>query len=114
MKLSKEVRTGIIMVGGIAIIFWGINYLKGKDFFSKQKLVYAVYDRVDGLAPSNVVQVNGLKIGLIHTITLLPDHSGKIVVAMHVGNQLKIPRNSSAQIFSVDLLGTKGIRMVMR
>src|SRR6185503_1746966 len=80
--------------------------------FTSQKLVYSVYDRVDGLAASNVVQVNGYKVGLIHSITLLPDHSGRLVVSMHIKNDLKIPRNSTAQIFGTDLLGTKGIQMV--
>ena len=49
MKISKEARIGLIVTVGIAALFWGINYLKGKDFFTSQKLVYAVYDHVDGL-----------------------------------------------------------------
>ena len=112
MKLSKESKTGIIVIAGIALLYWGINYLKGKDFFSSQKLVYAVYERVDGLAPSNPVQVNGMKIGLVKGLTLLPDHSGRILVSMHLRNDVRIPRNSTAQIFGTDLLGSKAIRFV--
>ncbi len=112
MKLSKEARTGLIVVAGIALVFWGINYLKGKDFFTRQKLVYAVYDRVDGLAPSNPVNVNGLKIGMVQKLILLPDHSGRIVVSMHISNDIRIPRNSMAQIYGTDLLGGKAIRFV--
>ena len=112
MKIAKETKIGLIVFAGVAILFWGINYLKGRDFFTSQKLVFAVYDRVDGLAPSNVVQVKGFKIGLVRSINLLPDHSGKLVVAMHIKNSLKIPRNSVAEIFSTDLLGTKGIQFV--
>lgn len=110
MKIGKEVKTGIIIAAGIAVLFWGINYLKGKDFFTSQKIVYAIYPRVDGLAPSNIVTVNGLKIGLIKNVTLLPDHSGNILVSMHINSALLIPRNSVAEIYSTDLLGTKGIR----
>jgi phospholipid/cholesterol/gamma-HCH transport system substrate-binding protein len=113
MKVSKEFRVGIIIIAGIALSFWGINYLKGKDFFTSEKLIYAVYDRVDGLAPSNPVVVNGLKIGKVQKLTLLPDHSGRIVVSMHIGSGLKIPANSTAQIFSADLLGTKSVQLIM-
>lgn len=112
MKLSREVKIGIIVTAGIALMFWGINYLKGKDFFTSQRLVYAVYDRVDGLTASNVVLVNGMKVGLVRNLTLLPDYSGRILVSMHVSNKVNIPRNSVAEIYSMDLLGTKGIRMV--
>ena len=112
MKITRETKLGIIVIAGIVLLFWGINYLKGKDFFTSQKLVYAVYERIDGLAPSNPVQVNGLKIGLVKTLTLLPDHSGRIVVSMHISNDVRIPRNSMAQIFGTDLLGSKAIRFV--
>ncbi len=113
MKLSKEVKVGIIIIVGIALSFWGINYLKGRDFFTNEKLIYAVYDRVDGLAASNPVVVNGLKIGKVQRLLLLPDHSGRIVVSMHISSGLNIPRNSTAQIFSADLLGTKSVQLIM-
>jgi phospholipid/cholesterol/gamma-HCH transport system substrate-binding protein len=112
MKLSKEVKTGAIAFGGIIVLYFGINYLKGKDFFSSEKRVYAVYDRVEGLAPSNLIQINGLKAGFVRDLTLLPDHSGRIVVSMRIQSALKIPRNSVAQIYSTDLLGTKGINLI--
>lgn len=112
MKISKEAKIGIIVVAGIVLSFWGINYLKGKDFFSRQKVVYAVYQRVDGLAPSNSILVNGLKIGSVKSLNLLPDHSGKILVSMQISRDVLIPRNSVAEIFSADLLGGKSIQMI--
>lgn len=112
MKFSKEVKVGIIVTTGIALLFWGINFLKGRDFFTSQKLVFAIYHQVDGLSPSNVVQVNGMKIGLVKNLVLIPDNSGRILVSMHLNNQVNIPRNSVAEIYATDLLGTKGIRIL--
>ena len=113
MKISKEAKIGLIVVSGIAFLFWGINYLKGRDFFTSQKLVFAVYDRVDGLSRSNPVLVNGLKVGTINSLMLSEDHSGKIVVAMHIENKMYIPRNSVAQIYSTDILGTKAVQLLL-
>jgi phospholipid/cholesterol/gamma-HCH transport system substrate-binding protein len=112
MAISKEVKVGAIVLGGIIVLYFGINYLKGKDFFSSEKRVYAIYNRVEGLAPSNLVQVNGLKAGFVRDIKLLPDHSGRIIVSMRIMDDMKIPRNSVAQIFATDLLGTKSIRLI--
>ncbi|MFM9028352.1 MAG: MlaD family protein [Bacteroidota bacterium] len=112
MKLSKEAKIGLIITAGIALLFWGLNFLKGRDFFSSQNKVFAVYDHIDGLAPSNLVQVNGMKVGSVRRVDLLPDFSGRILVTMNIKSNVRIPRNSTAQIFSTDLLGTKGIRFV--
>ena len=113
MKLSKEVKIGLVVTIGIALLFWGVNFLKGKDFFSSEKLVYAVYNQVDGLSASNPVMVNGMKVGLIRNLMLLDDRSGRILVSMHLTNKVHIPVNSTAQIFSVDILGSKGIRIIL-
>ncbi|HQV99460.1 MAG TPA: MlaD family protein, partial [Bacteroidia bacterium] len=110
MKFSREIRTGLIMVVGIAVLFWGVNYLKGNDFFTRQRTVFAVYDQVEGLTSTNPVMVNGMKVGMIHQLTLQPN--GQIIVSMHVTNKVIVPRNSTAEIFSTDLLGSKGIRLV--
>jgi phospholipid/cholesterol/gamma-HCH transport system substrate-binding protein len=113
MKISKEAKIGIIITSGIALLFWGLNFLKGRDFFTSQKIIFAVYDHVDGLSASNPVQVNGMRIGSISKLNLLPDNTGRIVVTMHVSDRVRIPRNSTAQIFSTDLLGAKGIRFLL-
>lgn len=110
MKLSKEVRTGLIVTIGIALLVWGVNYLKGIDFFTRQRSVFAVYSQVEGLTSSNPVVVNGMKVGMIHKLELMPD--GRIIVSMHITNKVIVPRNSKAEIFSTDLLGSKGIRLV--
>src|SRR5690606_31700276 len=70
----------------------------------------AMYERVDGLAASNIVQVNGLKVGSVSSLKLLPDNSGRIIVSMQLDNDINLPKNSTAEIFGTDLLGTKGIR----
>lgn len=112
MKINKEVRIGIIVLSAILLSYWGLNYLKGQDIFTSQKAIYAVYNRVDGLLPSNVVQVNGYKIGFVRTISLMPDHSGRLIISMHIKSELKIPRNSRAEIFSTDFLGTKAVQLI--
>lgn len=110
MKLSKEVKIGLIMTVGIAVLFWGVNYLKGIDFFTRQRQIFAVYNQVEGLTSTNPVMVNGMKVGMIYQLALQPN--GRIIVSMHVTNKVFIPRNSKAEIFSTDLLGSKGIRLV--
>jgi phospholipid/cholesterol/gamma-HCH transport system substrate-binding protein len=113
MKPTKETKIGLIVLVGIALLFWGLNFLKGKDIFTSDNTMFAVYDQVEGLAASNPVLVNGLKIGLIRKLRLMEDGSGRILVALTVTNKVHLPVNSKAEIFSTDILGSKGIRILM-
>ena len=114
MKFSNEIKIGIIVLGGIILLVWGLNYLKGKNFFAKQHLLYAVYSQVDGLVASNPVQMNGLSIGRVSSVNFLPDNSGNIIVSLTIDNtNIKIPRNTVAKIISADLMGSKAIQLIM-
>lgn len=113
LTLSNEARTGIIVVSGIAILIWGINFLKGKDFFTRETRLYAVYEHVDGLIPSNNIYLNGLKIGTVRYLDIIPDNSGRILVTLHINRNVSIPKKSTAQIYNTDLLGAKSIRIIL-
>ncbi|MBI2271374.1 MAG: MCE family protein [Bacteroidetes bacterium] len=111
MTLSKEVKTGIVVVVGLSLFIYGFNFLKGSNLFKNQKTIYAVYTNVDGLLESNNVQLSGLKVGLVKSIKLMPnDRQGRILVTMSVEDNVNIPSDSRARIVSSDLLGTKSIR----
>ncbi len=109
MKISKELKTGILAVAAIGLLIWGFNFLNGKDVFSKERRLYAIYPRVEGLVNSNPIVINGLKIGQVESISFLPDYSGSIIVGMMINTDFPIPKNSTAHIFSADLMGSKSV-----
>lgn len=113
VKLSNEVKTGIVVTIAITAAIWGFNYLKGTDLFTTNKTCYAVYDNIDGLAASNRVIMNGYAVGLVKKIRFAEDRSGKMVVTMQVKNDIFIPDNSVAQIVSSDFFGGKAIEIIM-
>lgn len=115
MKISKEVRIGLVVTIGIAMLIYGFNFLKGKSLFSEQQDFYAVYSHVDGLIEANTVQINGLRVGRVNTIKLHPDFPGKIVVSFSINNNydIQIPDNSIAKIISSDLMGTRAIQILL-
>lgn len=112
MKFSREIKLGFIIALTLFLFIWGINYLKGKDIFSSQMTVFAIYDQVNGLIESNPVSVNGVKIGQVDRITFHPDGSGKILVTLILGRQIEIPNNSIARLVGADLMGTREIEIV--
>ncbi len=110
--LKKEVKIGLVVAAALAMLIYGLNFLKGVNIFKHTKIIYAVYHDVQGVVPSNPVVVNGFHVGQIKDIAIEPNASGKIIVVMQITNSdVKIPRNSIAKIFSADFLGSKAIEI---
>lgn len=113
MKISREVKLGILAAVTLFLFIWGINYLRGKDLFTPQISFYAVYEEVGGLTESNPVRVSGVQIGQVDRITFHPDGSGRVVVESIIeSGKILIPDNSTARMSS-DFLGTTEIEIVL-
>jgi len=112
MKSRVFVRVGILFIATLVILFWGLNYLKGKNIFSSDRSFYALYEKVGGLTRSSPVTVNGFQVGQVRKIELSLSRAGLIEVKFSVSYpSIKIPKGSSARIYSIDLMGTKGISL---
>ena len=68
MKITREVKIGFFAVVCLAVLFWGLNFLKGRNVFSRTNTYYAVFNRVDGLKPTNDIMLSGFKIGSVKSI----------------------------------------------
>ena len=112
-KLTREIKIGVTFIVTIAAFYWGVNFLKGNDVFSNSRIIYAVYPRVNGLMRSNPVTINGLNVGKISKISFSNDTSRYLIVQMSITHDVPIPKNSVAQIYSSDLLGSKAIEILL-
>lgn len=113
MRLTRETKIGIIFVGAILALIWGLQFLKGKNLFSTSDTYYAVYSDIQGLAEANPVQVNGYQVGQVADIHFLSSDNHKLVVKMDIETKFKIPENSTAKIFSSDLMGSKAVKILL-
>lgn len=109
MKISREIKLGILTVLSVFLFIWGLNYLKGKDIFSRQIIFYAIYDDVTSLIESNPVLLSGVTIGQVNRISFIPDGSGRILVENIVSADVPIPDNSVAMLTGVSLTGSREI-----
>jgi phospholipid/cholesterol/gamma-HCH transport system substrate-binding protein len=113
VKISKEVRVGIVTVIAIGFFIYGFNYLKGRDLFSTQRKFYAVYNDIDGLVEANPLMINGYKVGLVGKIKLTQDTTSHIVITLLLDDEVLIPKNSIAKVISSDILGSKAIQLIL-
>ncbi|KAB7530471.1 MCE family protein [Flagellimonas olearia] len=110
MKLSREIKTGIIVLVGILAFIFGLSYLKSASLFENNKTFYAVYDNVGGLQPGTQVSINGFTVGNVNNIKF-KDSSGKLVVTFTVSNEFDFSGNSVAELYDTGIIGGKGIQI---
>lgn len=109
-KFSKEIKIGMAVAVALFIFGWGINFLKGKDVFVSGYTVHGIYSRIDGLNEGSPVYFKGYRIGTVQKVSLLSNGDSDLLVSMSIDKNIDFPKNTVAQIYSLDLMGTKAIR----
>ena len=110
MKISREFKIGFFAIAVLVVSFFLINYLRGEDIFNKEIEVSARFGKVEGLVPSAPVFIKGYKAGKVSEVTY-DSRSGDFEVVCSVLKDFAIPEDSRMTIYSVDIMGGKGVRI---
>lgn len=114
MKISKEVKIGVIALITLIGFFWGLNFLKGINIFKPSDEYYATYDNIEGLIESAVVYLHGYKIGSVRDINFDKKKPGKIAVRFALEEKVSIPKNSVALITTSSMISEiKDINLIL-
>lgn len=111
MKISNEVKVGLIALLSLTLLILGLNFLKGKRIFGNSKTLIAHFSDVNGLSPSNPVVINGMQVGNVAKLTPAKDMH-EILVTLTITRNIDIPTNSTAFI-NPNLLGTTSVDIKM-
>ena len=91
-------------IGGIVLLIFGLNFLKGLDLFKGRNVFHAVYSDVSGINDATPVLFHGYKVGQVISTEMLPDGSGRIDVSFQIDeHRLKLTKDTRVEIFSADL-----------
>lgn len=112
MKVSNETKVGILATFSITILILGYNFMKGENLFTTYNTYYAAYDDVEGLFKSNPVMINGYKVGQVSNVEMDP-RTLKLLVEIKVPNTIKVTQDAVVKIVNTDLIGSKGIQVLM-
>lgn len=112
MKLSKEVKTGILSLSAILLFIYGYSFIKGSDIFDSSRIFYVSYQNVEGLDNSARVTINGLAVGKVKSINLV-NKEGGLIVSFSVDREFNFSRNSIVRIYSSSLIGGKQLAIIL-
>lgn len=108
MKLSKEVKTGILAIGAILLLIFGYSFLKGTNLLKKNREFFVKYQNVEGLAIAAPVTINGLTVGKVQDISFA-NQKGSLIVKFSVEKDFDFSKNSIVRIYSAGLIGGKSL-----
>ena len=108
MKLSREIKTAVLVIASVVLFIWGYSFLKGKALFANYKTFYVTYTNVEGLVESAPVTLNGLAIGKVNDIKI-NETNGSIVVELQITSDFPISSTSAAVLYEPGFIGGKQI-----
>ncbi|WP_457615775.1 MlaD family protein [Lutibacter sp.] len=115
MKITRELKTGIVAILIIVLFIWGYNYMKGLNLFDGPLRTFKTeYANVQGLTTSSAVTINGVNVGKVINIEFSKDKKkrGNLIVEFSVENDFEFSKNSIAKIYNTSLMGGKSLAIV--
>ena len=110
MIMSKELKIGTFVVTIAVASFFLINYLRGEDLFNREIDLTSRFETVEGLVASAPVYIKGYKAGKVSEIIYDTEHEDFIVTCA-ISKDFRIPADSRMTIYSVDIMGGKGVKI---
>jgi phospholipid/cholesterol/gamma-HCH transport system substrate-binding protein len=113
--MSKELKTGIVIILIIIAFFWGFNFLKGHNIFKPNSRKFKVeYSNIGGLTEASLVTINGLKVGQVDDIDFIENSEkrGQLIVEFSLENDFKFSKNSIVKIYSPNPLSGSNLAIV--
>ncbi|MCG8474976.1 MAG: MlaD family protein [Cytophagales bacterium] len=106
VTFDKELKVGIFTIVSLVLLYLGINFLSGVDFFSSTNHYYAVYPNVEGLTESNPVKYKGVEVGNVGKITLMEPQG--VLVVLNINKQVRLRKGADATLMT-SLTGTSSV-----
>ena len=94
MKLTNEVKIALTAIAAVALLFVGINFLKGINVFESSNSYYVKFKDIKGLAVSNLVYANGYPVGTVRDIDYNYGDNNGVVVRVELDENMRIPRSA--------------------
>lgn len=110
-KFSRNFTIGVSFLIALALVYFGVNFLKGSNILKKRNTQIALFENVTGLYTSSPVYVNGFQIGLVSNIQMISSNPIRFAVAIDLEGNYRIPKGSYFE-FGSDLLGASQVNLI--
>jgi len=111
MSRGTEVRVGVTVIVALAVLIGGIMSLSNLGRTSLMRVWHVRFPQTGGLGAGDEVQVNGIRMGAVKSMTLYGDG---VTVDLALAREVQLTQDSRVAIRNVGLMGEKVIAVDLR
>ena len=104
---TKEAKIGLVSIISLALLYIGINFLKGINLFQPTNFYHVAFTNVKDVTVSSPVFVEGFKVGLVRDIQYDYSTTDKITVLISLEKDMRINKGSYITIVNSFLGGAE-------
>ncbi|MCF0235479.1 MAG: MCE family protein [Bacteroidaceae bacterium] len=112
MKITNEVKIALTAIVAVALLFVGINFLKGINVFHSSNTYYVKFKDIKGLTASAQVFANGYPVGTVREIQYGFDNNESVVARIELHDNMRVPRHTRAELETA-LMGGVTMNLVL-
>lgn len=110
--MKNEVKIAIAAIFGVALLFFGINYLKGVNILSPSNTYYVKFKDAQQLAVGNQIYANGYAVGNIRDLVFNYETNDEVVAAVVLNDNVRLPKGTRAELVA-PLMGGIVLNIIM-
>jgi len=108
---AKSIKVAAFCILALVVFYFGTNFLKGIDAFSKKEFYYSVYENSGGLYSGAIVYLQGYPVGKVTKVKLINHNPVQILAEYVLNEKMRLPIDSRFDVTSRDLLGGIIVRL---
>ncbi len=111
MKISREVKVGILAIISLFILYFGFNFLKGVNIFSPVYTYVGKYANINGLTEQAPVYVRGYKVGQVDKIYYDFTQEQAFSILISVNKDIVLPQGTELALIADGLMGGMAMQL---
>lgn len=111
MKISRELKVGVLAVLCAVILYFGLNFLKGINIFKSTYSYVGQYENVSGLTEQAPVLIKGYQVGLVESINYDFTQPMAFTVAVSISKNIQLPEGTQMALVANGLLGGTAVEL---
>lgn len=113
IKISREVRVGLLAALCLFLLYFGFKFLKGVNIFNPTHSYSGRFVEMNGLTEQAPVYVRGFKVGLVEEIKYDFSQDTAFTVQVSLNNDIRVTEGSTMRIIPDGLLGGSAIEVII-
>ena len=113
MKISREVRVGLLAALCLFLLYFGFKFLKGTNIFNPIHSYTGRFVQLNGLTEQAPVYVRGFKVGQVEEITYDFTRDTAFTIVVSLNRDVLLVEGSSMRLVPDGLLGGTAVEVII-